>query len=291
MGTVLNRYEKKAILFFTLNIFLLVLIAVLLSFLIDSHIMDIRLRVFVYLVLILSFLFLSYIVAKYFLTPMFETKHMLELLLKDTLHELNIPLSVIQANLQMLKRGELDTKRLKRFSRIERAGEDLKRLYQDIDYYIKREVRYDLVESFELISFLELEVEKVQYQNQDQKIVLEYDIKPIIQCDKRGFSKVIGNLLSNAIKYNKENNDIIIKVENSRVSIKDSGIGMSESELFKIFDRYYQADSSKSGFGIGLSIVKAFCDEQKIYLNFNSKLHVGTTIVLDLKNIMQKEEK
>lgn len=279
----MNRFEKKNTFVFTFNIFLLILIGILLAFLIHVHIYSLFLKSFIYFFLGIALIFITFLVAQHFLQPMFQTKRILELLIKDTLHELNIPLSVIGANLQMLKRGELDTKRLKRFRRIDLACEDLKRLYQDLDYYIKREVMYNLVEDFELLSFIELEIQKQNFQNFD----LHIDENIILHVDKRGFSKVIGNLLSNAIKYNKDNNDIIIEFKDNRLSIQDKGIGMSETQVFQVFDRYYQANKLNAGYGIGLSIVKAFCDEQKIYLNISSKLGIGTTITLDLKNILE----
>lgn len=279
----MNKFEKKNTFVFTFNIFLLILIGILLAFLIHVHIDSLHVKIFSYFLLCLILVFITFLVAQHFLQPMFRTKRILELLIKDTLHELNIPLSVIGANLQMLKRGELDPKRIKRFHRINLACEDLKRLYQDLDYYIKREVMYDLVEDFDLLSFIELEVQKQDFQN----FVLHIDEEIILHVDKRGFSKVIGNLLSNAIKYNKDNNDIIIEFKDNRLSIQDNGIGMSETQVFQVFDRYYQANKSNAGYGIGLSIVKAFCDEQKIYLNISSKLGVGTTITLDLKNILE----
>ena len=280
----MNSYEKRLTLNFALNIFLLLIIAVLLSFFIDIYISDINVKVVFYTLLIGLFLFVSIFLAKYFLTPMFETKRLLELLLKDTLHELNIPLSVIQANLQMLRRGELDQKRLKRIHRIELAGEDLKRLYRDMDYYIKKEVRSDVREEFLLENLIETEIEKFQF----EKETIEYQAEQSVtlKADRYGFSRVISNLLSNAIKYNKDINPIVIEYKDKRLSIKDSGIGMNESEVFKIFDRYYQEDSTKDGFGIGLSIVKAYCDEQKIFINISSKLGIGTTVSLDLKEIV-----
>lgn len=262
--------------------FLLVLIAMLLHFLVQVHVPSFQIRIFLYILLSIAFFFVSFLVAKHFLRPMFQTKRILELLIKDTLHELNIPLSVIQANLQMLRNAQTDSKKLKRYSRIELACDDLKRLYQDLDYYIKREVMYDLVENFNLLSFIQNEVEKQGFQN----FVINIPQDILLYVDKRGFSKVVGNLLSNAVKYNKDNNAIIIEFKDSRLSFEDKGIGMSEAEVFKVFDRYYQANDENKGYGIGLSIVKAFCDEQKIYINISSKLNVGTTISLDLKNIL-----
>lgn len=283
----MNIYERKLILYAALNMFLMLLISVLLSYLIHIYISDTFLKIIIYTMLFFTFLFVCYFLAKHFLKPLAQTKYLLELLLKDTLHELNIPLSVIQANLQMIKQGEIDEKRKKRISRIELACEDLKRLYKDLDYYIKREVRQEVNEEFELKSLVEFEIEK--FSIQDTNVVIKSNIEENIYlyADKHGFSRTLGNIIANAIKYNRENNDIIIKYKDNRLSIIDSGIGMSEAEIFRIFDRYYQHDSTKDGYGIGLSIVKGYCDEQKIFINIASKLHEGTDVTLDLKNILR----
>ena len=67
--------------------------------------------------------------------------------------------------------------------------------------------------------------------------------------------------------------------------IQDYGVGMEEVELLRIFDNYYQSNVTVSGFGIGLSMVKRFCDKNKIELNFSSTPKVGTTVVLRFKYI------
>lgn len=290
MGIDLNSYEKKLIVYAALNIFLFLVIVALSTYLVNFYIQNLVIKLSTYFILFIAFGFVCYFLAKHFLTPLAKTKYLLELLLKDTLHELNIPLSVIQANLQMLKRGELDAKRLKRFSRIELACVDLRRLYKDMDYYIKREVRQDIDEVFELKELVEQEIEKFKEQNTALKFYIHSEENDKFYADKHGFQKVLTNILANAIKYNRENNDIIIEYKDTRLSIIDSGVGMSEQEVFKIFDRYYRLDSEKEGYGIGLSIVKAYCDEQKIFINITSKPQVGTKVTLDLKNILYMQE-
>ena len=102
-----------------------------------------------------------------------------------------------------------------------------------------------------------------------------------IKSDKTGFSKTIDNILQNSIKYSK-NPVIDITLRDYVLEIKDNGIGIDEVELIKIFDRYYQEDNSYEGFGVGLSLVKEFCDENGIKLTINSKKNQGTTIMLKL---------
>lgn len=102
------------------------------------------------------------------------------------------------------------------------------------------------------------------------------------------------NIIENAIKFSKENAAIDIKVsekeENILVKIKDYGIGMTEEEKEKIFDRFYQIDKSHSqnGAGLGLSIVKRILElsEGKIYVE--SEKGKGSIFFVELPK--EKEE-
>lgn len=247
----------------------------------------IKISLFVGIFIIL--LFCIYILMHYLLAPMFKTNYLLELLLKDTLHELNIPLSVIKANLQLLHLDEKNEKKLKQMHRISLACVDLDRLYHDMDYYIKREVRYDLKEEFDIKFVVDEELEKISAQGLNVKVVNKVHSLHV-KVDKRGFSKILSNLIDNAIKYTNDEKTIQIELNNAKLSVIDNGIGMDEGELFRVFDRYYQTNSDKKGAGIGLSIVKAYCDEERIFINIFSKKGCGTEVVLDLKNIIARTQ-
>ena len=249
---------------------------------------DIELRWLLGAILIVCSLILGYFISLYSLSPLFKTNRLLDVLLKDTLHELNIPLSVIKANLQMLTADEKDEKKRKRLDRIALASEDLHLLYKEIDYYIKREIREDLKEIFDLHEVVSSVVEKLS--EVANEVVIEQNVLHVeLFADKHGFAKVITNLLSNALKYNQNNANISISQSGNKLIVKDNGIGMSESELFLVFDRYYQINSAKEGYGIGLSIVKAYCDDFKIFININSKKNKGTEVILDISNLFYKK--
>lgn len=228
----------------------------------------------------------SYYLSIFLLSRFFKTNNLLKLLLKDTLHELNIPLSVIKANTQMLKNQETNDKNLKKLDRINLACDELYKLYEDIDYYIKKETKNEVREAFSLSQLLTIEIEKFEIIYPQVNIIQNVGSIELF-TDKRWFSKVVGNIILNALKYNKNDNHISVYTKEHHLIIEDSGIGMSESELFVIFDRYYQGKNKKEGFGIGLSIVKAFCDEYKIPIKIESKLEQGTKINLDLDKIIK----
>lgn len=237
---------------------------------------------------ILCSFILGYFISLYSLSPLFKTNRLLDVLLKDTLHELNIPLCVIKANLQMLSSDEADEKKCKRLDRIALASDDLHLLYKEIDYYIKRQIREDLKEVFDLHDVVSSVVKKLDEVTKGVTIVQDV-LHVELFADKHGFAKVLTNLLSNAIKYNQNNENIIIYQKDNKLIVKDNGIGMSESELFLVFDRYYQINSAKEGYGIGLSIVKAYCDDFKIFININSKKNKGTEVILDISNLFYKK--
>jgi len=235
----------------------------------------------------LSLLF-GYILSKVALEPLFVTNDLLERLLKDTLHELNIPLSTIFANVSMLKRSERDPKRVTRLQRIEKAGENLGELYEDLDYFIKKEIGGVERESFDLGEVIERSISKLE--EMAQGISIQYrPLKRVIVADRRGCQKAVDNLLGNAVKYNRPGGSVEIYDEEGWLVIKDTGIGMDETTLFHIFDRYYQSDLSASGYGIGLHIVKTFCDEHAIEIKIDSKKGEGTTFRLNFASVGERD--
>jgi len=231
----------------------------------------------------LSVLF-GYILSKVALEPLFITNDLLDKLLKDTLHELNIPLSTIFANVSMLKRNEDDPKKVTRLQRIEKSAENLGELYEDLDYFIKKEIGSVERETFDLDEVIQSSIHKMDDIKGDISIQYFPSRFPIT-ADRRGCQKAIDNLISNAIKYNRKKGRVDVSIENGWFVVRDSGIGMDETALFHIFDRYYQSDLSASGYGIGLHIVKTFCDEHGIAIKIDSKVDEGTTFRLDFASV------
>jgi len=114
--------------------------------------------------------------------------------------------------------------------------------------------------------------------------MIENNLTPImITADKSGFEKIIDNLLSNALKYNKKGGFVRFYIADKKLFIQDSGQGIDSKNLFIIFDKSYQENPSTKGFGIGLSIVKSYCDKEKIDIKIETKKGEGTTIMIDLQ--------
>ena len=288
LGIDLRNDEKKLIYLSTILMTIFTIFVFYTGYFVKGISATIEFKYIISFVVVILIMLFFYSLSKHFFGKLLKTNQLLNLLLKDTLHELNIPLSVIKANTQMLISSENDKKKLKKYSRIQKAGDELYSLYEDIDYYIKKETKHEIREEFDLSKLIQEEVDK--FEILFPEVTIRKKLKKItVFTDKRGVSKVIDNLLSNALKYNKNNNDIYIELNYNNLIIQDKGIGVSESELFLIFDRYYQGENGKHGYGIGLSIVKAFCDEYNIFINIDSDINVGTKISLNLKNIISKE--
>lgn len=211
--------------------------------------------------------------------PLLEHIQNLQNLSKETLHELNLPLSTIKTNLSMLKKNITQPKDIVRLERIEQACIMLQERYDELEYGIKLQSLAVEYESFELDELLKQRVAflKEIYTQME----FELNLKPLTLInDKKGVAKIIDNLIDNAVKYSGMSTKITISIYDSTLHIQDYGKGMDEMELLKIFDNYYQSNKSAHGFGLGLGIVKRFCDSNKIKLRINSKVGYGTTVSL-----------
>lgn len=223
-------------------------------------------------------------ISKLSIDPLEQYVTNLQNLSKETLHELNLPISTIMTNTHMLKKNLADEKSLKRISRIESACAMLEQRYNELDYMIKTQSQKSLHEQFDL---QELVMARVDFFHAIYPhITFTLELEPFdILNDKIGLTKVIDNIIDNGVKYAPQSKNIDIKIYNSTLHIEDYGCGMDEVELLHIFDNYYQSNENMKGFGIGLSMVKRFCDNNNIDLIFKSKPNKGTTVLLNFKEI------
>ena len=226
----------------------------------------------------------GYILSSYILSQKFRIDESLLHLTKEILHELNIPISTIQANSKLLRRAlKENEKSLVRLGRIDDASRRLERLYMELIYSIKKEIHRVEKEQVRLELLIQERCDILKLQKRNEFIV---DVEPLdIYVDRIGFEKMLDNILINAMKYSDKCSPIYIELEGNVLSIKDGGVGMDEVELITIFERYYQADYHVSGEGIGLALVKAYCDDEKIRIDIRSHKGVGTTVGLDLSKV------
>jgi signal transduction histidine kinase len=229
-------------------------------------------------------LLLGLMIAKMAIDPLKEHFAHLERFSKETLHELNLPVSTIMANTKMLKRTHDDAKSLKRLQRIEEAAAMIQERYHELDYLIRTQMQRETVETFDLAELIRerLEFLKSLY----PQVHFEKELESTeVTLDKRGLRKVIDNLVDNAVKYTHREGSVTLNLRKGVLEISDRGIGMDEMELLRIFDHYYQSDATMPGYGIGLGLVKSYCDKHRVKLHVRSQKNVGTTMILDFKGV------
>ena len=215
-----------------------------------------------------------------FAKPFKKLNETLDNFIKDSVHEINTPLSIINVNIDLYNRNNTPNKYMQR---MKAASKVLSNIYNDMDYLIK----YDRVkhekEDIKMSSFLKERVEYFSEVAQMKNIVINSDIQDCftIRMNTKQLQRVIDNNISNAIKYSYENSTIDIslyeKDEKCYLSFKDYGVGIEKTD--EIFTRYYREDSSKGGFGIGLNIVKSIIDEANIELQIDSIPKKGSTFL------------
>lgn len=134
-------------------------------------------------------------------------------------------------------------------------------------------------------------VRNYQWQVSEKGIMLSYSLPDInIFGDPSLLNAVWDNLLTNAIKYNNVDGSIEISLEEKEdliiVRFRDTGIGLNHSEIERIFDRFYRADTSRTstigGTGLGLSIVWTIIKLHAGHIQVESIENAGTTFIVEL---------
>ena len=111
-----------------------------------------------------------------------------------------------------------------------------------------------------------------------------------VRADGFRIRQVVDNVLSNAIKYNRVGGEVTIGVtaddDSAWIVVRDSGIGIPETELPKVFDRFYRSHSvrkgSAHGSGLGLGIARDFVQRHGGRLSIDSEEGSGTTVIITL---------
>jgi two-component system phosphate regulon sensor histidine kinase PhoR len=111
-----------------------------------------------------------------------------------------------------------------------------------------------------------------------------------VSADRDAVHQILANLVDNAVRYTRPGGEVSIYAANDgdRVSVKvsDTGIGIPEAELSRIFERFYRVDKARSresgGTGLGLSIVKHLVEAHGGRIEVRSTLGEGSTFVFTL---------
>ena len=218
-------------------------------------------------------------------------------LVANVSHDLRTPLASLLGYLEtlMIKGESLDEKSRTDYLKIvSQHGQRLSRLVDDLFELAKFDAR-EITPAMEVFNFSEFIYDVVQkFQNRAEQdgINLQLDCpQEVLQVkgDIAMIERVLDNLLGNAFNHTKENDSIIIKVQKLdsevQVRVQDTGLGIKDSDLPKIFERFYQADNKhRKGkhAGLGLAIVKRIVELHGCQIGVKSKLGVGTEFYFNL---------
>ncbi len=212
----------------------------------------------------------------------------------DASHELRTPLAVIKAECEYaLSEHADDEERLQALESIEEQTDKMSLLVSSLLAVTRAEHGQSRF-ALEKANFSEL-VEEICAKFRTTKnieLIKNIESNINIKLNTTLITQLIENLLSNADKYGRENGVINVKLytEDDRItlSVRDNGIGISEEDLPKIWNRFYRADASRSqtnGFGLGLALVKKIAEIHSAECVAKSKIGEFTEISIIFKKL------
>ena len=221
----------------------------------------------------------------------------------DASHELRTPLAIIKGYAEIIKKRRFADEEIfeESIDSIINETENMKNLVQKLLFLAKGEIS-KINTNFQIIEmkeFIQQIYNDTEVSTKTHKIYLERDDVYEIKADVTLLQQAIRALLENAMKYSEKGTNIYIKSaiidgKNGEVSIRDEGVGISEEDSRRIFDRFYRVDDSRTkatgGTGLGLAIVKRIVELHKGEIKINSELGKGTEISIVLPLVTQKTE-
>lgn len=217
----------------------------------------------------------GYFLAGLTLKPIEDAMDEQKRFISDASHELRTPLTAIKTETEVtLRDKKLDLKNAKKqlISNLEET-EKLKKL---TDYLLR--INKNNSENMEEINLKEIAQEviskikhKINLHAQDAKII----------ANKTAIEELLTILLDNAVKYSSKDGKISVTIKPHLLEVKDNGMGIRESDIPHIFDRFYRADMSRTknkidGYGLGLAIAKNIVQAHKGKIEVESEVGKGS---------------
>ncbi len=242
---------------------------------------------------ILALLTISYVFTGKALNPVRDSWKRQKEFIADASHELRTPLTVIQTNLDVMMsdaEGTIEENEIW----LDNAYSETRVMANMIDQLLTlakvdaNESNLDIIE-LSLSEIVENVSDnmKIMAINKNLNMVTEIQDNVIIKGDYDKIRRLVVILLDNAIKYTQEGS-VSIKLYTEKrqkvLSVQDTGIGISDEDKTRIFDRFYRSDKARNrkfgGTGLGLSIAKWIVESHRAYIDVESKVGEGSTFTV-----------
>lgn len=226
-----------------------------------------------------------------------QAQQMQNVFISTVSHELKTPVALIKGYAATLRREDVtwDEAFVREYSGvIEEEADRLTELIEDLltASRIQAERGLSLMPGdMNIVEIVRRSVARFQTQTENHKFALDFpDDFPIVPGDETRFRQVVDNLLSNAIKYSPNGGTITVGgiVHDKTVSmvVRDEGVGIKESDIERIFDRFYRVDGALSrktqGTGLGLYLSKAIVEAHGGIIRVESAPGKGSTFIITL---------
>ena len=216
----------------------------------------------------------------------------------DASHELRTPLAVVMASAELLLNDpSIRSPFLKQV--IEDVRDEVKKMTKLVGdlLVVARSDNKALKlkpQKFDLAELLQQNIRMMQPLAEKKKVALhEKNMKKtMIHADEQKIKQLVLILVDNAVKYTPEGGEVTVSMEKAergrvRFAVKDTGIGISEADREKIFDRFYRVDKARSremgGNGLGLAIAQEIVNLHKGEISVESEQGKGTTFFVELR--------
>jgi two-component system phosphate regulon sensor histidine kinase PhoR len=209
-------------------------------------------------------------------------------------HELKTPVASIRAAAETLRAGAIDDPpAAHRFTeQLEREAIRLSQIVADLLDLSRLESGSDGDGSVRLDAIALDETKRFEGPAAERNVVIAVDVQPVPPVDgsARDLSLMVGNLIDNAIRYTPPNGEVRVALEPDHgavvLRVSDTGVGIPQRDLPRIFERFYRVDQARSrdtgGTGLGLAIVKHVCENHGGDVTVESELGRGTTFEVRL---------
>jgi signal transduction histidine kinase len=209
-------------------------------------------------------------------------------------HDLKSPLMVLQGYLQAIRlgiMGDIDQKLLRTLDDMERSGKSLHSMIEDLLDVYRLEMGLVQIrrQGCDIRSLLENCCRDRQLDAEEQNCVVSLRVPvalPTLDLDGKQLSRVFANLIGNAIKFSPYGGRVTVtaltRKGNLRISVRDTGIGINEKDLPRIFLKYFRAEQAAGfkGSGLGLALSKEIVEAHGGAIEVESVEGKGSTFTV-----------